>query len=606
MTTITFLGLNQQLDYSHSTLTQALDNLALITRSFWKPLSARSIFVSNDDQSRRSAFEDQVTKAFYLKNAPSAQEVGDIAATVQKITDIRKLFVHPAQGVIVVRSDPDRVALAEKIIEDLDKSRPEIVIDILIFSVTRDWVRQLGVAMGLNGSNSNILFAPGSQLGAAAGSTRIPLDQVKNLAAGDFNVTLPGAAVLATLDNVGAKLLDKAQLRTVEGQKSEVRIGERVPLATGSFLPGAAAVSTSLINTQFSYEDVGLNIDVIAKVHEPDEVSLHIEADHSSVESNISIGGISQPIFSQRRRVADLRVKEGEANLWDLITERADLRTSTGLPFLSQIPFIGRAFGSERVEKSETQVLTLLIPHIIRQPDIRTVNVRGLLSGSDQVVRLRFDGSAESKPAGEGVIIEVPPAPPSVIASVSGGAGAPGGGAMGMPPASGISLGIISGFNSPLTSSGMGSAFPLGVSNLVGTIGALRLSFNPAQVSLVAGATGAIDVVAAPGAQFVKGQIVIQYDPRIVSLTAANRGPSLSDFQVSPLPGVLAPDGIYTLAFSMLPGSPAGTGPQVLATLNFMALMTGQASVSVSRSRFTNAAGTEEMGLAETATIVVR
>ncbi|MFN7924686.1 MAG: hypothetical protein U0Q16_31580 [Bryobacteraceae bacterium] len=446
------LGLNQMLDFQGATLDQVLDYVALVTKSFWKPLSGDTIFVTNDDPMRRSAYEEQVTKAFYLTNAPGAQEVNDIANSVQRITDMRKLQVHPAQSVIIARGDSDRVALAEKIVADLDKPKAEIIIDVVILSVSRNWERQLGMnLLGLADNATNIVFAPRSVLGAtqAGGRVGIPLDAIKSLEKGDFNVTLPGAALNALLKVGGTKVLDKAQLRTIEGQKSILRIGQRIPYATGSFSPGAFAGGSSLVNTQFQYFDVGLNIDVIAKVHEPDEVSLHIESDSSAVQDRVDLGGVLQPIISQRKRVADVRVKEGEINFWDIVTQRQDVKASNGLPGLSQIPVLGRVFSNEKLLQTELQVLTLLIPHIIRAPDIRNVNLAGLPSGSDQVVRLRYltpDGRTVAAQATDRVL-ELPP-----------GQAMPGAG-MGMPGMGGPQP--IPGMGGPQPIPGMGGPQPI-------------------------------------------------------------------------------------------------------------------------------------------------
>lgn len=391
------LGFNQTLDLSGLSIEQALDYVALVTKSFWKPLSSNTIFISNDDQQRRAAYEEQVTKSFYLTNAPVLQEVNDIAQTVQRVTDIRKLFVHAEQNVIVARADPDRIALAEKVIADLDKPKSEIIIDVIILSVTKNWARDLGVSLGLDGNNLNINFSPPPPAGSfnSASSGRISLDSLTRLSAGDYSVTLPSVALSALLATRGVKVMDKAQLRTVEGQRSTLKIGQKVPYATGSFSPGVAGGISAIVNTQFQYFDVGLNIDVIAKVHEPDEVSLHIESDTSSVADRVDLGGVRQPVIAQRKRIADVRVKEGEVNLWDIVTGQQDLKSTSGIPGLSQIPVLGRAFTQERLEKSELQVLTLLVPHIIRAPDIRNVNLMGIASGNDQVVRMRYGGTHE-------------------------------------------------------------------------------------------------------------------------------------------------------------------------------------------------------------------
>ncbi len=403
------LGLNQTLDLHNLSLEQALDYLALISKSFWKPLSSDTIFVANDDPLRRSTYEEQVTKAFFLTNSQSADSVNEIAGTVQRVTDMKKLFVHPAQGVIIARGDADRVALAEKVVSDLDKAPAEIIIDVIILSVSKDWTRKIGVNLGIDGTVAT--FAPGGIIPQAGAVGTTTLKNLPNLTTKDFNITLPSATLSALLTVDGTKMLDKAELRTVEGQKSSLKIGQKVPYATGSFA-SSAATAVGGVNTQFQYFDVGLNIDVLARVHEPDEVSLHIESDTSSVASYSNVGGISQPVIAQRSRVADVRVKEGEINFWDIVTERQDVVNSTGTPGLSNIPLLGRLFKQEQLQKTEQQVLTLLIPHIIRAPDIRTVNLMGVPSGNDQVVRMRYREDAAAVPTGELRTIELPKGPP--------------------------------------------------------------------------------------------------------------------------------------------------------------------------------------------------
>ena len=388
------LGKNQVLDFAGLTLDEAFDYVALISKSFWRPLSRDTVLIANEDPAKHNAFDDQVTKVLYLTNVPNSQEVQRIGDTVKNVTDLRKLQIHADQNALVLRGDANRVALAEKLVGDLDKAKAEIIIDVIVLSVSRDWVRDLGVVFGITQSNLAATFTPRAAIGAATsagGPATIPLSALQHLRSGDFAITLPGAALNALLQNQSNKIVDKAQLRTVEGQKSTLRIGQKIPYATGSFAPGGIGSSIPLVNTQFSFFDVGLNIDVVAKVHGPDEVSLHIESDHSSVADYENVGGgLVQPVITQRKRVADVRVKEGEVNFWDVVTQRESIRTGSGVPGLVNIPIIGRIFNGVHREENETTLLHLLIPHIIRAPDIQDVNVAGIASGNEQVVRLSY------------------------------------------------------------------------------------------------------------------------------------------------------------------------------------------------------------------------
>src|SRR5258706_8971774 len=150
-------GKNLSVEFNGSTVEEALDYLCTLTKSFWKPLSPNTIFVTQDNTTKRRDYEDQVVKVFYLKNVGSPQELQEIATDVRSICDIRRLFTYNSQRALIVRAEADRVALAEKVIADLDKPKPEVVIDVLVLEHNYDKTRDL--AFGLtDGLNSPIAF----------------------------------------------------------------------------------------------------------------------------------------------------------------------------------------------------------------------------------------------------------------------------------------------------------------------------------------------------------------------------------------------------------------------------------------------------------------
>src|SRR5947208_4402594 len=124
-------------DLTNTTVDDALDYLAVQTKSFWKPLSANTIFVTQDNVQKRRDFEDYVVKVFYIKNATTVQELQEISTTVRSVTEIRRAFTYNAQNAILMRGTVDQMALAEKLILDLDKPKPEVVIDVLVMEASR-------------------------------------------------------------------------------------------------------------------------------------------------------------------------------------------------------------------------------------------------------------------------------------------------------------------------------------------------------------------------------------------------------------------------------------------------------------------------------------
>ena len=129
-------------------------------------------------------------------------------------------------------------------------------------------------------------------------------------------VTLPNFTANAVLTDTFTKIIQNPELRSVDGQQAKLKIGDRIPIATGSFQAGvgvgsvgSAGLVNPLVNTQFQYQDVGVNIDMTPRVHPNHDVSLKIKIEVSSVTGTSTIGGISQPIISQRVVEHDIRLK---------------------------------------------------------------------------------------------------------------------------------------------------------------------------------------------------------------------------------------------------------------------------------------------------------
>ena len=111
------------------------------------------------------------------------------------------------------------------------------------------------------------------------------------------------------------KLIQNPQIRALDNQKASLKIGERLPVATGSFQPGIGGVGINpLVNTQFQYIDVGVNIDVTPHVHADRDVTLKISMEISSEIGQASIGGITQPIIGQKKVDLGRDPPEGRRN----------------------------------------------------------------------------------------------------------------------------------------------------------------------------------------------------------------------------------------------------------------------------------------------------
>jgi hypothetical protein len=120
----------------------------------------------------------------------------------------------------------------------------------------------------------------------------------------------------AVMSDARTKVLQSPQLRAVDGVKATLKIGDRQPTATGSFGSGIGGVGVGispLVQTQFTYIDVGVNVELLARVHDNGDVSMHIDLDISSVTGHVNLGGLDQPIIGQRKVSHDIRMHEGHS-----------------------------------------------------------------------------------------------------------------------------------------------------------------------------------------------------------------------------------------------------------------------------------------------------
>jgi general secretion pathway protein D len=245
-------------------------------------------------------------------------------------------------------------------------------------------------------------FTPRNPTGGTTSGTtgtttpQLRLNDLQRLSSADYSITLPGATALALITDSNTRIIQNPEIRTVDGQPAKLRVGDKVPIATGSFQSGLGGTTTAgvinpLVNTQFQYQEVGVNIDVTPRIHASREVSLKVSVEVSSVAGRVNIGGIEQPIISQRKIEHDVRLKEGEVNVLGGLVERSDTKSISGWPGLSKIPILRYFFSSESVDSVENEVLIVLTPRIVRLPEFSAANFRTVHAGTDSVVQVRRD-----------------------------------------------------------------------------------------------------------------------------------------------------------------------------------------------------------------------
>lgn len=603
---------NGAVNFQNSTLDEALDYLAVLTKSFWKPLSSNTIFVTMDSRAKRNEFADQVLKVFYLSNVQNTQELQEIVNAVRTVTETQRMFAFTGQNAIVARGEADQVALAEKIIHDLDRPKAEVVVDIIVMETSSNYSRQLAAALAPTGLNVPANFTPrnGLQVVANPGTaatgttgatttpaattttttgTALPLANLGHLASSDWSTTLPSALLQAVMSDADTKILQAPQVRSLDNQKASLKIGNKQPTASGSFgsalgLSGAGV--SPLVNTQFQYLDVGVNVDLLPRVHDNGDVSLHVELDISSVNGSVDLGGISQPIISQKKVTNDIRLREGEVNLLGGLINVQDTKTTTGIPGLSRIPLLRRLFTGESVTRQRSELMIALVPHIVRRPVFSAENLRTIDVGTATTIHLSYAPKADeeaSTPAGQAmpeaatVLTPVPDrvaAPPPATPETALAAPSP----VAFPPAPGAPPGL------PLPLQQLMRPMPGTAPDATTPPVNATTHFEPARFDTSANGIFTAALVLDAGADVVSASpLQIQYDPKLLRLMDVSPGDLFSRDGAQP---VFARDiqndqGLATIQIGRAPGATGVNAPGTLITLRFQAIAPGDTTVGV-------------------------
>lgn len=367
-------------------LREALDMFATQSKTFWRPLSSNTIMVTSDSGAKRKEFEQSVMKTFYLRNAATPADLQQAAGTLKGILDISRIQVTPEQRSLTIRGTPDQMVLAQKLLGDIDKPKGEVVIDVTVMEVSKNRTRTVGTNPP---TSASVTLSP-SGTSSGSSSSSLTLNSFTSLNAGDFSVSISGVSFSLLESDSDTKVIQRPQIRAMDSEKSSLKIGDRIPIATGSFQSGLGGS----VNTQFQYIDVGVNIDITPYIHANHEVTLKMSLEISSVTGVQNIGGFSQPTIGQRRIEHEARLADGEVNLIGGILEDTDTNSLSGYPWITKIPILKYLFGQTTKERDQSEIVFAITPHIIRGGEVTDDNLRIVDLGSANSVTYR---KAETK-----------------------------------------------------------------------------------------------------------------------------------------------------------------------------------------------------------------
>jgi general secretion pathway protein D len=539
------------------TLQEALEITALESKTFWRPVTSNTIFIATDNPAKRKELEQSVLKTFYLSNVSQPTELQDVVNAIRAVLDVQRVQQLLSQNAIVVRGTPDQISLAEKLVDDLDKARPEVLVDIAVLQISKDRSRTLGFSPPSSAtvtlqSNINTSTTTTSTTGTttpSSSSTGLELNTLGNLNATDFQVSIGSANLSAVMSDSDTKMLQNPQVRALDNQKATLKIGERVPVATGSFQPGIGGVGINpLVNTQFQYLDVGVNIDVTPHVHSDRDITLKITMEISSVVGQSSIGGISQPIIGQKKVEHEIRLRDGEPSLIGGIMDDSQTRSLAGIPGLAQIPIIKWLFGQETKDHEEDETVFAITPHVVRAVSVSEFNQRPIEIGTANAIQLHYanhPAAATQQAPQAGMPTAPTPVTPSPAPTPSA--------AIAPTPAAMV------------------------------TPGPANFLFDPGQITTTKGGTFTVNLMISGAKDVYSVPVQLNYDDKLLDLVNISNGGFLSqDGQAVALVHRQDDKGLQITA-TRPPGAGGVSGQGSVVTLTFQAKASGQTPITITR-----------------------
>jgi general secretion pathway protein D len=643
-----------QVDLNNVNLMDALRIVGAMSNTFWRPVTSNTIFVAQNTRVKRTELEEQAVQTFYLTNAWQQNDLNDVQTALRNVLPNAKVYGVASQNAIVMRGSPDELLLAQKLIDDLDKPRSEVVVDFGVLEVSKNWERTLGIAwpnsfgVQLQSPQANSAAAANSTTATGAATTGVSptLYDLAHLNSQDFAVTVGSATLNLLLNDNQTQILQDPRIRATDGQKATLTIGSKIPIATGSYsAPGITPTAAiGYAQTQFQYIDVGVKIEVTPTVHYDNDVTLKVHIEISSQSGNVTIEGVTEPILSQRVADQVIRLKEGEASILGGILNNQNQMSWTGIPGLSSIPILKYLFGSKDHTINDDEIVFVVIPHVVRGEDLNQANLRAIDTGQGQSIELRhvsipLSGTAPVARMG------APPVQPNYGVLAAGSASSAAMQALGQIRNSGVQTGNmqmpppVSQPAHPVPAAPQGAAPPpttappptapppattvpqatppppaaagpgatAAPQAAAAANGVPSFVFQTPPGTVPAGASFQVPVLLNGGADVSSVPLQFKYDPSKLTLVNVTAGNFLSkDGQATALIHRDDGPGNVTIVASRPPGSAGVSGSGVLCVLTFQAKTAGASALTITRAGAVSSKQQQVAARSAQASIVVK
>ncbi|MDH4079422.1 MAG: hypothetical protein OEU68_06360 [Nitrospira sp.] len=338
---------------------------------FARRISSTVLVVSPDTKQKQEQYQDLMIRTFYLSTAKAK----DMVLLLKSMLDSKRMHANEQLNAIVIRDQPEKLELAEKIILANDRQEPEVLFDLEVLEVNRTKNQTYGLNYPKQAGAG--LIASGFTGTLAAEAVQLTYRQLTNLGPDNYLFKLPTTVLLDFFKQQSdAKTLASPKIRVINNKKAEINIGDKQPilLSTTNVLPGQAttgAVPTTSTVTSIEFRDTGVKLTVEPSIRLGNELSLKIKVEVIRVGDQVTLQAsplIQQFKFGNRSAETTLNMRDGETIVIGGLLQEEDRRTRVTIPWVGDLPLIGNLLSSFKTERVTTEVILTITPRIAQPP----------------------------------------------------------------------------------------------------------------------------------------------------------------------------------------------------------------------------------------------
>ncbi|HKR79595.1 MAG TPA: secretin N-terminal domain-containing protein [Nitrospira sp.] len=381
----------------------ALNLLLNSNNLFSRVVSPGVMIISPNTRQKQEQYQDLMIRTFYLSNAKAK----DMLALLKGMLDSKRMHANEQLNTIVIRDQPEKLEMAEKIILANDRIDSEVLFEVEVLEVDRTVDQTYGLTYPKQVAAAMV---PPGFAGTIAGdiAQQFSMQQLTGLGAGNYLLKLPTNVQLDFFKQItDAKTLASPKVRVVNNKKAEINIGDKQPilLSTTNVLPGQAAtgaVPTTSTVTSIEFRDTGVKLTVEPAIHLGNELSLKMKIEVIRLGEPVLLQAnppITQFKFGNRSAETMLNVRDGETIVLGGLLQEEDRRTRVTIPWIGDLPFIGNLISSFKTQRVTTEVILTLTPHIVQAMTAPSLSRQAFWSGTDSVYSNSTMFTPHSKPA---------------------------------------------------------------------------------------------------------------------------------------------------------------------------------------------------------------